>query len=155
MTPLFKKMNFNNQDRVVVLNHPEEFNIQYDEMEAFTKMTTRASGKIAFALLFAENQNELNKLFAKVKDKLVDDVALWISFPKKSSKKYKSDINRDQGWEELGKADFESVKIIAVDADWSALRFRRVKHIKEIKRSDKMVLSKAGMAKKKAVKKKD
>jgi len=153
MTPLFKKMNYKNQDRIVVLNHPVEFNTPYEEMKAFTKMSTRASGEIEFVLLFAENQKALNKLFAKVKDKLVDDVALWISFPKKSSKKYTSDINRDQGWEELGNADFESVKIIAVDEDWSALRFRRVKHIKEIKRSDKMVLSKAGMAKKKARKK--
>ena len=150
MTPLFKKMNFKNQERVVVLNHPEEFATHYEDMQTFTKMTTRASAKqIEFALLFAENRKALNQLFAKVKDKLSDDVALWISFPKKSSKKYKSDINRDQGWEELGKADFESVKIIAIDEDWSALRFRRVKHIKEIKRSDKMVLSKAGMKKKK------
>jgi hypothetical protein len=153
MTPLFKKMNFKNQDKVHILNHPEEFRKEFEAMQVFTKMTTRASGKIEFALMFAENQKTLNQLFAKVKDKLVDDVALWISFPKKSSKKYKSDINRDQGWGELGKAEFESVKIIAIDSDWSALRFRRVQHIKEIKRSDKMVLSKAGMAKKKAGKK--
>ena len=150
MTPLFKKMNFTNQDRVVVLNHPEEFTASFEDMKAFTKMTTRVGAKqIEFALLFAESRKELNLLFSKVKDRLIDDATLWISFPKKSSKKYKSDINRDQGWEELGKADFESVKIIAIDSDWSALRFRRVKHIKEIKRSNKMVLSKAGLAKKK------
>jgi len=44
MTPLFKKMNYKNQDRIVVLNHPVEFNTPYEEMKAFTKMSTRASG---------------------------------------------------------------------------------------------------------------
>ena len=149
MTPLFKKMNFKGHERVVVLNQPVEFKQHFEEMKPFTKMTTRASAKeLDYVLFFAKTQKELDQQFAKVKDKLSDDVLLWIAFPKKSSKKYKSEINRDNGWTELGKAEFEGVKIIAIDDDWSALRFRRVKHIKTLKRSDKMMLSKTGLEKK-------
>jgi len=149
MTPLFKKMNFKGHDRVVVLNQPEEFKRHYKEMQPFAKMTTNARAKeLEFVLLFAKTQKEVDQQFAKVKAKLSDDVHLWIAFPKKSSKKYKSEINRDSGWAELGKAEFEGVKIVAIDENWSALRFRRVKHIKTLKRSEKMMLSKAGLEKK-------
>lgn len=149
MTSLFKKMNFKGHDRVVVLNQPEEFKSHFEDMKPYTKMSTRASAKeLEYVLFFAKTQKEVDQQFAMVKAKLSDDVLLWIAFPKKSSKKYKSEINRDNGWAELGKADFEGVKIVAIDEDWSALRFRRVKHIKTLKRSDKMMLSKAGLDKK-------
>jgi len=142
-------MNFKDQKRIVVLNQPDEFNPHFEEMKAFTQMTSRASVKeIEYTILFAKTQKEVDQLFFKIKDKLIDDALLWIAFPKKSSKKYKSEINRDHGWDELGKANYEGVKIVAIDEDWSALRFRQVKHIKTLKRSDKMMLSKAGMEKK-------
>ena len=38
--------------------------------------------------------------------------------------------NCDSGWPVLGAAGFEPVRMVAIDADWSALRFRRVEHIK-------------------------
>ncbi len=35
----------------------------------------------------------------------------------------------------LGAAGFEPVRMVAIDEDWSALRFRRVEHIKKMTRS--------------------
>jgi len=150
MTPLFKKMNFKAQKRIFVLNSPIEFANHIKEMEPFTKISITSSAKeMHYVLLFAKNIEELNALFAKVKDKLIDDVYLWVCFPKKSSRKYTSNITRDIGWDRLGEANYEPVKIVAVDENWSALRFRKVSFIKQIKRSDKMILSKEGMKKKK------
>lgn len=150
MTPLFKKLNFKDQKRILVLNRPAEFAPHLEAMQSVTKISTRTSVKeISFVLLFAKSQKEMNALFAKIKDKFVGDALLWICFPKKSSKKYASDINRDVGWTVIGKADFEPVKIVAIDEDWSALRFRKVAYIKTLKRNDKMIISKAGMKKKK------
>ncbi|WP_315761117.1 hypothetical protein [Sphingomonas sp. Y38-1Y] len=48
---------------------------------------------------------------------------LWFGYPKKSGA-HASDISRDAGWERLAEADFLAVTQIALDADWSALRFR-------------------------------
>jgi hypothetical protein len=48
---------------------------------------------------------------------------LWFACPKKSGA-FASDISRDHGWEALQDAGFLPVTQIALDADWSALRFR-------------------------------
>ena len=45
--------------------------------------------------------------------------------PKGTSKRYKSEIHRDTGWQAIGQAGFEPVRAVAIDEDWSALRFRR------------------------------
>lgn len=150
MNPLFKKLNIKDQDRVLVLNSPAEFEPHLEDLKTLLKVSTRANIKeVTYVLLFAVSQKELNVQFDKIKDKLIGDAMLWICFPKKSSKKYKSDINRDEGWAEIGKANFEPVKIVAIDEDWSALRFRKVAYIKTLKRNDKMLISRAGRNKKK------
>ncbi len=48
---------------------------------------------------------------------------LWFAYPKKSGR-LKSDIDRDRGWEPLAAHDLLPVTQVALDADWSALRFR-------------------------------
>jgi hypothetical protein len=63
------------------------------------------------------------------------DAILWYCYPKGSSKKYKCEFNRDTGWEGLGKYNLEPVRQIAIDEDWSAIRFRRVEYIKTITRA--------------------
>ena len=143
-------MNFKDHERIVVLNSPEEFKVHIEAMKPFTKMSTSARVKeISYVLIFAKSRDELSSHFIKIKDKFIGDALLWVCFPKKSSKKYKSSINRDEGWELIGAADFEPVKIVAIDEDWSALRFRKVVYIKQLKRNDKMLISKGGKAKKK------
>ena len=60
---------------------------------------------------------------------------VWFAYPKGTSKKYKSEINRDTGWQALGQAGFEPVRAVAIDQDWSAVRFRRVEFIKTMTRA--------------------
>jgi len=47
---------------------------------------------------------------------------------------YRCDFNRDTGWVALGEIGFEGVRQIAIDEDWTALRFRRVEFIKTLTR---------------------
>jgi hypothetical protein len=47
----------------------------------------------------------------------------------------------------LGAAGFEPVRMVAIDEDWSALRFRRVAHIKSMTRSPRGAISRAGKRK--------
>jgi hypothetical protein len=54
------------------------------------------------------------------------------------------DFNRDTGWQPLGKYDLEPVRQVAIDEDWSALRFRNVNNIKKMTRNSAMTLSKEG-----------
>jgi hypothetical protein len=77
----------------------------------------------------------------KLASKLAGDAVLWMCYPKKSSKNYHCDFNRDSGWEILGDYELEGVRIVAIDADWSALRFRKVAYIKKIRKDGKLDLS--------------
>jgi hypothetical protein len=72
------------------------------------------------------------------------DPVIWFAYPKGTSKKYDCEFNRDNDWHALGEAGFERVRQVAIDADWSAIRFRRVEHIKSLKRSSSMALTKEG-----------
>jgi hypothetical protein len=53
-------------------------------------------------------------------------------YPKGTSKRYKSQIDRDHGWNALGREGFESVRMVAIDEDWSAKRFRRASFVKNM-----------------------
>ncbi len=122
------------------MNAPEEYQpvIQNIPVEIHTK----PQQKYRFIHLFVKTQKEVEKYAKLAVDSLDGDGHLWISYPKKSSKKYKCDISRDKGWDILGTMNFEPVTQISIDEDWSALRFRNVDYIKTMKR--KFALSEKG-----------
>ena len=103
--------------------------------------------QIHFSLAFVMKQDEVDALANAIASKVEGDALLWFAYPKASSKKYKCAFNRDTGWEMLGKLGFEPVRQVAIDADWSALRFRRVQFIKKMVRDKNMALSEEGKKK--------
>ncbi|MDQ2780367.1 MAG: hypothetical protein M3Y32_12510 [Pseudomonadota bacterium] len=56
-------------------------------------------------------------------------------------------FHRDTGWQALGGAGYEPVRQVAVDADWSALRFRKVAYIQTMLRNPAGARSEAGRSK--------
>lgn len=58
---------------------------------------------------------------------------LWFAYPKLSGS-LASDLTRDRGWVNLGELDYLPVTQIAIDSDWSALRFRARAEIATITR---------------------
>ena len=76
----------------------------------------------------------MDRLAKLLSAKAEGDALLWFAFPKGTSKKYQCDFNRDTGWSLLKTAGFDTVRAVAIDDDWSALRFRRVEYIKSGKR---------------------
>ena len=147
MGPVFAKLNLKEHDPVVVLNAPEAFE---PELAALTgRSVVRALDgveEVGFALAFARDRAELDPLCAALVRKVHGDAVVWIAYPKKSSKRYRSDVDRDHGWDVLGAAGFEPVRQVAIDADWSALRFRRVEHIEKLTRTKAMALTDEGKA---------
>lgn len=136
MTPLFKKLNLTTQTQVVILNAPDSFE---DELEQLTDVTVlRKVGKttrVSFAMAFATNQKQLDAVSKSLTSAAEGDAILWMCYPKQSSKKYTCDFNRDSGWTVLGEAGYEPVRMVAIDQDWSALRFRNTQFIKTLTRS--------------------
>ena len=80
-------------------------------------MPTAAWCASPFALVFVGSRAELERRAAAVVPRLADDALLWFAYPKKSSRRYSPDVDRDEGWESLGALGFEGVRIVALDDD--------------------------------------
>ena len=152
MSIIYNKLNLKNQSEILVLNAPESFE---PELAALNNVTIRRSAgdvnEIAFSLAFVTKQKEVDAIAKTLARKSKGDAIVWFAYPKGTSKKYKCDFNRDTGWAALGAAGFEGVRMVAIDEDWSALRFRRVEFIRTMTRDKKLAMTNQG--KKKVAKK--
>lgn len=142
--PLWEKLNFTEQRNICILNAPHEFETHIPDIAALTKVNKEVDlcESYEFIMVFVYSEQDIEKFANVIESNLKNETVLWFAYPKKSSKKYKVLINRDQGWQPLGKLDLEPVRQIAIDDDWSALRFRHISQIKDMKRDPKRKLTK-------------
>ena len=135
MSSIFQKLNLKTQTEIVILNAPDTFEAELRALENVQiHHKTGDLKQIDFALVFVTKQNQVDKVARVFAKKAQGDAVLWFAYPKGTSKKYKCEFNRDTGWTEMGKQGFEPVRQVSIDADWSALRFRRVDFIKRMTR---------------------
>jgi len=135
MTPLFQKLNLKAQPEIVVFNAPKSFDAELARLKNVEIVRDpKKPNAVQFALAFATRQAELDRLSKLLARGSAGDVVLWFAYPKGTSKRYIREFNRDTGWDVLRNAGFESVRMVAIDEDWSALRFRRVEYVKTISR---------------------
>jgi hypothetical protein len=128
---IFDKLNLKNLTKILVLNAPQSFEPELAALHGVSvSRSLRGVAKIEFSLAFVRERKEVDKLAASILKIAEGDPIVWFAYPKGTSKKYKSDINRDNGWQALEQAGFETVRLVAIDADWSALRFRRTNFVK-------------------------
>ena len=137
MTPTFKKLNYKGQKEICIVNHPFEFASEVEAMKGTTSVITEISKcqELEFVLVFVKSIAEVDAIVPGIDKKLKGDGIVWLAYPKGTSKKYKVEINRDNGWQSLGKHGYEGVRGVAIDEDWSALRFRKVEFIKKMTRN--------------------
>lgn len=133
MTPLFKKLNFKDQEEIAIINSPEEFENELEQMKSETGIHNNLSDltNADFVISFVSSKIEIDKLASQLRNKIKGDPVIWFAYPKKTSKKYKVEINRDSGWESLHEIGLDTVRAVSIDDDWSALRFRKVEFIKK------------------------
>jgi len=86
-------------------------------------------------VVFATRKSEVDSIAGPLTRAAPGDAIVSFAYPKGTSKRYTCDFNRDTGWGALGKVGFEAVRQVAIDEDWSALRFRRAEWIPSRKRS--------------------
>ena len=131
MSDIWRKLNLKEQPEIVVSSAPASFEPAIDELEhvgVHRTLSDRAS--IEFLLAFVTKQEEIARLAKAIGKKAEGDAVIWMAYPKGSSKRLKCDFNRDTGWSSLGEVGFRPVRQVAIDEDWSALRFRRVEFVK-------------------------
>lgn len=131
MNSVFEKLNLKEQGEIVVVNAPPSFEAELAALKGITVLRDPGKAKaVHFALAFATSQAEVDSLSTVLAGKAQGDALLWFAYPKGTSRKYKCDFNRDTGWAVIRSVGFDSVRAVAIDEDWSALRFRRVEFIK-------------------------
>lgn len=130
-TPLFKKLNLGAHREIVVLNAPDSFEDELKQLKGIKIL--RDPGKreeVTFGLAFAITQTQLDRASKNFAAASRGDAVIWFAYPKGTSKRYSCEFNRDSGWKVIVAAGFESVRMVAIDEDWSALRFRRREYVK-------------------------
>lgn len=145
MAALFDKLNLGSNHTILVLRAPQAFEAELAKLQA-VRILRRATAKtrVRFSIGFAITQKDLDEISRMLSRSAEGDAIVWIAYPKKTSKQYRCEFNRDSGWTLMGEAGFEPVRQVAIDEDWSTLRFRRVENIPSLKRSKAMAISKEG-----------
>jgi hypothetical protein len=132
MSTLLEKLNYKGNDRIAILNAEENF---------ISSLSAGLNGVVIdqeidprfpyhFILIFVRNQAEVETFIPIALHNLLCDGVLWFGYPKKSSGKYTSNIDRDHGWKTMNDSGFYGIRLVSIDNDWSALRFRSIRFIK-------------------------
>ena len=131
MATVFEKLNLKDHQQILILNAPASFEPELSRLPVLTIYRhVESVPAVRFSLAFVTHQSEVDKLAAQIAERAQGDAIVWFAYPKGTSKKYKCDFNRDTGWDTLKSAGFDTVRAIAIDEDWTALRFRRNEFIK-------------------------
>ena len=122
-TPLHRKLGVKPDSRVLISAAPVGFVI--DDVPRSAVVHTRAAGSsYDVVLAFCPDLRRMRQRFASLAPRLTTAGALWIAWPKKASgveTDLDENVVREVGLDE-GLVD---VKVIAVDATWSGLKFVR------------------------------
>jgi len=134
MSPIFQKLNLKQQDEIVVMHAPSSFEPELQALEDVSVLRDPKDAQaVHFALAFVTGQAEVDALSKALAGKAEGDALVWFAYPKGTSKRYRCEFNRDTGWDVMRRLGFDTVRQVAIDEYWSALRFRRVAYIKTSK----------------------
>jgi hypothetical protein len=124
-TPLVDKLGIKPGTRLYFVSEPRDFAGLLGGLPDGTRVASR--GSLDFAMLFVKARSELEKGFARLRDRLEPNGMLWVAWPKKASgveTDLTEGIVRTFGLE----SGLVDVKVCAVDDTWSGLKFvRRLK----------------------------
>lgn len=132
MVEALKKLGYKGQSPVLVLGDNPETDAALAESGSQVDKTPK--GKYKFIIQFAHDKKEAEDLLKQSIPALDGDSHLWLCYLKGSSKKMKSDLNRDSVREVFQQAGYDGVTLVSIDNDWSAFRGRHQSLIKSSKK---------------------
>lgn len=135
MIPLLKKLNYKEGITLFSFDMPSEVEQLLTDPNVNIESNKRKVSKPDFVLFFVSTFDDISKAVDLLLNNLPDDPIIWMCYPKQSSKKYSCQFNRDTGWNLMGKLNVEPVRQVAINEDWSALRFRKIDQIKKLSRN--------------------
>ncbi len=123
MSELARKLQIKPGNRVLLQNAPEGCGAALEPLPEGATVTTAARGEADVVLAFARDSKELGKLAPKAMKAVREGGILWMAYPKRTSG-LDTDLTRDAGWKVVDEAGWGAVAQVAIDATWSAVRFK-------------------------------
>jgi hypothetical protein len=137
-TPLVRKLGIAEGTVVVALGAPKHYASLVAPLPTDARITSRAPAAPAFVHVFARSRAALTTHINRLRDTLVPDGVVWVSWPKKSSG-VKTDITEDTIRSVALPIGFVDIKVCAVDDVWSGLKLviRREQRESQIRKQKK------------------
>lgn len=121
-TPLARKLGLKASGSIVALGAPDDYAQLLDPLPDGARIEEALADGSSLVHWFGTSRDVLASALPGMRDALDRAGALWISWPKKAAK-VPTDLDREVV-RELGlAAGLVDVKVCAVDATWSALKF--------------------------------
>ncbi len=138
MDDILKKLRYGKQERIAVLNAPEEFRERITGLLPDVQIDTEINARYLydFMIAFTLATVDVERIGPACIHNLSNDGKLWLAYPKGASVRYITDLNRDTGWRAVEETGFRRVSQVAIDTSWSALRFRNIRFVKSGKQSN-------------------
>ncbi len=130
-TPLIRKLGLKETTRLVVLNEPPEYTELLGTLPPGLQKQRSPSKTTDIVHVFVTKRQELARHLAALRSKLNTDAAIWVSWPKKSSKVF-SEVTEDTIRELALPLGFVDIKVCAVSEVWSGLKLTVRKELRGI-----------------------
>jgi hypothetical protein len=120
-TPLAKKLGIGTGWRVWLAQAPANYKTLVAPLPDGVTFPSKASSTTDVAHVFTSERAQLEKTLRSLRKTLRPDAAIWVSWPKKSSK-MPTDLTEDVIREVALPMGFVDIKVCAVDDTWSGLK---------------------------------
>jgi hypothetical protein len=120
-TPLAKKLGIGTGQRVWLAQAPANYKTLVAPVPDGVTFVARPSRTTDVAHVFTSTRREMEQTLRTLRAALKPDAAIWVSWPKKSSK-VPTDIREDVIRDVALPMGFVDIKVCAIDDTWSGLK---------------------------------
>jgi Protein of unknown function (DUF3052) len=120
-TPLAKKLGIVSACRVLCINAPDDYKLWLAPLPKDVRFDTHIDANVDVVHLFEIQKAELVATLTALRTRVRDDAAVWVSWPKKTSKVV-TNITEDTIRDIALPLGFVDVKVCAVSEVWSGLK---------------------------------
>lgn len=120
-TPLAKKLGISEGSVVVTTGAPPNYAKMLAPLPAGVKITSRFTASADVFHLFMTDRKALGDALVRLRERIKPDAAIWVSWPKKTSK-VPTTITEDTIRELCLPIGLVDIKVCAVDETWSGLK---------------------------------
>ncbi len=121
-TPLARKLGIRAGAAVALIGAPDGFEALLAPLPEGVRLRRQARAPLDVISFFATERREVEQRYAQLAARLVPDGALWLHWPKRTSR-VPTDVTEDVLREVILPSGLVDTKVCAVDEIWSGLRF--------------------------------